>query len=320
MKRSGIVYHNSWLNFNRLLRLGNLLVFAGLLSLLPPQNAYSIRAMTETFEPPKVLPAPTPAPVPVKINSILPPDITASGAAVIDVPSSVALYEKNPDQRLLPASTTKIMTALVALSDYKLNEEVKIKTAATEGQVMGLKSDEIITVENLLYGILVHSANDAAYALAEHHPQGIGGFTNQMNEMAGKLHLTNTHFVNPIGFDDPEQYTSARDLARLALYASKNETIVKIVGVPQITVSDTSFYHFHPLKNVNELLGKIPGVSGFKTGYTEAAGQSVVTTVQRNGRKVLIVVLGSKDRFGETENLLNWVFANHTWQELTPPS
>lgn len=285
---------------------------------LPSQNLYSFRAWTEDDKPRIPLVPPTPVPYPTNSHKSLPPIVTAEGIVIVDVPSQITIYEKNQDEKLFPASTTKIMTALVSIQEYALDEIVTVKTVITEGQVMGLVSGETITVENLLYGILVHSANDAAYALAEHHRSGVDGFVTRMNEIGKLLKLSNTHYTNPIGFDDPNHYTSVKDLAILSLNLLKNPLLEKIAGTAQITVSDTLFVRFHALKSINELLGKVPGVSGLKTGWTEHAGQSLVTTVQRNGHKVLFVILKSSDRFGETEQLINWAFTNFEWITFGP--
>lgn len=298
-------------------KLAQLFILASFFLFLPPQNVYSLRAVTEKYSFHELLTAPLPAPMPISLNLLPPPELTAQGIMVVDTTSGVPLYEKNSTMRLFPASTTKIMTALVVLESYKLDDVVKVGVVVTEGQVMGLVSGETITVENLLYGMLIHSANDAAYALAEHYPGGVTAFVNRMNDTAKRFHLTDTHFANPIGYDDPNHYTTAKDLGRLSLVAGKNPTITKMVGVPQMTVADTTYVHFHPLRNVNQLVGRIPGVSGFKSGFTELAGQALVTTVQKNDHKVLIVLLKSADRFVETETLLNWVFANFMWREFT---
>ena len=210
------------------------------------------------------------------------------------------------------------MTAIVTLENYKLEDVVEVKTVITEGQVMHLVQGEKITVENLLYGILVHSANDAAFALAEHHPEGYDGFIKEMNEKATALHLSATHFDNPIGFDSENHYTTPRDLARLSLVALQNPVIHKIAGVSQITVSDIEYANFHALKNINELIGTLPGVSGLKTGFTQAAGQSLIAAAQRNDRHILVVVLKSEDRFGETARLIEWVFGNFMWTDMNP--
>lgn len=302
------------------LQIGQFIILAGLLLLLPQQNSYALRSVTEKITVRPTLVAPTPEPLPQNQTGQPPPELTAQGIVIVDIFSGVTLYEKNPDIQFLPASTTKIMTALVALTDYSLSDIVTVKTAITEGQVMGLTSGETVTVENLLYATLVHSANDAAYTLAETAKGGVSAFVGRMNELAKLYYLENTHFTNPVGFDDPNHYTTPKDLARLTRVAIQNPVFLKMVGIPQITVSDTTFTRFHALKNVNELLGKIPGIFGVKTGWTANAGQALVSIVQRGEHKVLIVVLKSDDRFGETQKLLTWVFNDFIWQTFSPES
>lgn len=280
----------------------------------------------------RLLPFPTlaPAPYPVNKTGMYPGlEISATGAVVYDLVSGVTLFGRNTDVSLFPASTTKIMTALVSLEHYDLDEVVTVATVANSGAVMGLIPGEQITVENLLYGALVQSGNDAAWALAEYFPgarppslrsgasgQGVPAFVNAMNVKARELHLTNSHFTNPVGFDDPNHIMTAIDLTRLAAFALTNKTIAKIVAIPQITISDVSHTRFHPLTNVNTLLGKIPGVAGIKTGWTEEAGENLVTLVERNGHRIVIVVLKSQNRFSDTETLINWVFGNYDWQDF----
>jgi D-alanyl-D-alanine carboxypeptidase (penicillin-binding protein 5/6) len=220
---------------------------------------------------------------------------------------------------LSPASTTKLLTALVALDTYSLDDVVTVKNLMSDGQVMGLVPNEQITVENLLYGMLIYSGNDAGYALADYYPGGLDKFVEAMNIKAQKLHLTMSHFTNPVGFDDAAHKTTAEDLAMLATYALTNKTIAKMVAIPEITVSDVTHTYFHKLSNVNELLGKIPGVAGIKTGWTEEAGQNLITLIERNGRRVIIVVLHSTDRFGDTIKLINWTFANYRWDDVKAP-
>ena len=181
---------------------------------------------------------------------------------------------------------------------------------------MGLVSGERLTVENLLFGTLVQSANDATYALAENYPGGVEKFVEAMNKKAKDLHLVNSTFTNPIGFDDPNHKMTPMDLARLASVALTNKTVAKMVAIPQITVSDVTHTYFHPLTNVNQLLGKIPGVGGIKTGWTAEAGENLVTLVERNGHRVIIVTLKSLDRFSDTGKLIDWVFANYQWQTM----
>lgn len=262
---------------------------------------------------------PAPAPYPTNVTGVYPGgEITAEGVVVLDVDSGVYLYRRHEEELLSPASTTKIMTALVALDAYDPDDVVTVKTVMNDGQTMGLVPGERITVENLLYGTLIASGNDAAYALAEHYPGGVGKFVLAMNEKAKALHLTQSTFTNPVGYDDPGHKMSPMDLARLASIALLNKTIAKMVAIPQITISDVTHTYFHPLRNVNELLGKIPGVGGIKTGWTEEAGENLVTLMERGDHRVILVVLRSRDRFGETSKLIDWVFGNYQWQVFAP--
>lgn len=286
----------------------------------PGQNIYTIPEPLRApilRQLPFVLPAA--APYPVNRTGIFPgPEITAAGVVALDVDSNVFLYTRNGEELLAPASTTKILTAIVALDTYKLDDVVTVKTVVNDGQVMGLVSGERITVENLLYGTLIHSGNDAAYALADHYPGGTAKFIEAMNEKAKNLHLTKSTFTNPVGYDDPNHKMTPLDLARLAKVALDNPTIAKMVAIPEITISDVTHTYFHSLKNVNQLLGKIPGVAGIKTGWTQEAGENLVTLIERNGHRVILVILQSKDRFGETAQLIDWVFANYTWETFIP--
>lgn len=259
--------------------------------------------------------APTSIPTPTLLALIMPksppPDLTASSMVVIDLATEKIIYAKNPQARLSPASTTKIMTALIAQEVYDLNQVLTVKTAITEGRIMRLRLGEQMTVENLLYGTLVHSANDAAYTLAENYPEGFEEFLRLMNLQAKKLNMNDTQFTNPIGFDSENHYTSGMDLARLAIYALSNSDFLRFINARQLTVTDVTGKISHPLANVNQLVvGQVWGVYGFKTGWTENAGECLVAVAERNGQKILTVVLGSKDRFGETKKLINWVFSD----------
>ncbi|MFZ2025318.1 MAG: D-alanyl-D-alanine carboxypeptidase family protein [Microgenomates group bacterium] len=258
---------------------------------------------------------PTPPPYPVNKTGIVPGiEISAKSVVIQDLTSGVYVYKRNSTERLSPASTTKVLSALVVLDAMQLDAVVTVGPIMHDGQVMGLVEGEKITVENLLYGMLIQSGNDAGYALAERYPGGFDAFIFAMNNKAAELHLSGSHFTNPVGFDDPNHYMTAEDLARLADVALSNKTIAKMVGIPQITVSDITHTYFHKLSNVNQLLGKIPGVAGIKTGWTEEAGENLVTLMERNGRRVIIVVLKSADRFADTIQLIDWTFANIDWQ------
>lgn len=286
--------------------------------LVPTHNAYlqqilkvDIGASAKAVQ---TLPPPV-APYPINSSGIVPGgEITATGVVILDTASGVYVYKRNEEELLSPASTTKILTALVALDWYSLDDVISVKTVANDGQVMGLISGERMTVENLLYGALIHSGNDAAWALAEGYPGGMEKFVLAMNQKAKVLHLDHSTFTNPVGYDDPNHKMTPIDLARLGNIALGNKIIAKMVAIPQITVSDVTHTYFHSLKNVNQLLGKIPGVGGIKTGWTEEAGENLITVVERGGHRVIIVVLKSKDRFADTSKLIDWVFSTIQWK------
>jgi len=287
----------------------------------PGQNYYSVSSFGEGLKSWNTLSTrPTPALYPINKYGVYPGiDISATSVVVQDLVSGVYLFRRVSTMQLPPASTTKILTALVVLDKMGLDDVVTVGEIKNNGQTMGLVTGERITVENLLYGLLILSGNDAGYALAHAYPGGLDAFIVAMNAKAKELHLSMSHFVNPVGYDDPSQYMTAEDLARLADVALRNKVIAKMVAIPQITISDITHTYFHKLSNVNQLLGKIPGVAGIKTGWTEEAGENLVTLVERGGRRIIIVVLHSQDRFGDSIRLINWVFNNYEWQELKAP-
>lgn len=277
----------------------------------PPLDLYKEQVLEKEPEP-KI----SAIPPSKKADAQEPPFLTAKAAVVMDVASEAILFSKDEKTQLWPASTTKVMTALVVLDSYNLEDIVEIKSPISDGSRMGLIEGEKITVENLLYGLLIQSANDAAYALASYHVNGAGEFVGLMNQKATEIGLENTHFIDPAGFDNQKQFTTASDLAKLALVAMKNRTIAKMVGIPQITVSDTDYIHFHKLRTVNQLLGSVPGVAGIKTGQTENAKENLINLTKRDGKEILTVILGSDDRFGETKTLTFWSFDNFEWPVL----
>lgn len=247
------------------------------------------------------------------------PVISAEGAIAIDLNSGVSLYEKNADDPLLPASTTKIITALVSLDSYQLDQVLTVgKSVGVDGQKMGLYPGEQMKFEDLLYGLLVYSANDAATSLAQDYPGGYDAFISAMNAKAAELSMINTHFDNPVGLDTDGQHSTARDLVRASEVAMRNPEFAKVVGTKQVTVTDVTGKNVYNLKNINELLGTVPGVMGVKTGWTENARENLVTYIERDGHRVMIALLGSQDRFGETKELIDWIFTNYQWQEVKP--
>ena len=263
---------------------------------------------------------------PINTTGVNPPYLTTRSAVVVDQSSGVVLSAKNENVKLLPASTVKIMTGLVVLDYYSLDQILVVGSVNDLGQNMKLVSGEKISVRNLFSGLLVSSANDAAQVLAQNYPGGQSVFVKAMNEKAQQLHLENTYFSNPIGLDSDEKgnlladysYTTALDLARLAAWALKNPVFSQTVAIKKIIVTDVGGQISHELYNLNELLGEMEGVKGIKTGWTEEAGECLVTYVEREGKGIVTVVLGSQNRFGDTEKLIDWAFSNFHWENLTP--
>lgn len=240
------------------------------------------------------------------------PTVSATAVLVKDLDLDFLFFVKDPDKRVPIASTTKIMTAMIALDYYKPDDILIVpKSALKEGSTMELQEGEKLSVRSLLYGLLLNSGNDAAYTLAANYPGGVPAFVQAMNSKANNLGLLNTHFENPAGFDNPNHYSSVVDLAKMASVAIENPLLSRIFATKEATVSSVDNNVIHSLKNLNKLLG-MPGVIGIKTGTTPIAKENLVGLVQRDGHKILTVVLGSDDRFGETESLLDWSYKNFT--------
>lgn len=248
-------------------------------------------------------------------KGINPPVVSARAVLVKDLSSGEMLYEKNAKERLPIASTTKIMTALVASLYFAQNSPVTIKTAAgTTGASAGLMEGEILSFRSILYAMLLNSGNDAAYSIAENYPGGVAGFVKAMNDKANSLNLIGTHFDNPAGFDSPKHFSSAEDLSKISEEALKIPDLQKIFATKETQVTSLDKKLSHKLFNLNKLLSQISGVLGIKTGYTQNAKENLVGLVEREGHRVLTVVLGSDDRFGETAKLIEWAYQNFIWQ------
>lgn len=253
-----------------------------------------------------------------KINivntGVNPPLFSSNVVYAQDFETGEILYSKNADKRVAPASTTKIMTALVAQEYFRPADVLTVpKEARVGGSTMGLKVGERLTFRSLLYGMLLNSGNDAAYTIALNYPGGVSAFVSKMNEKALHLGLKDTHFTNPAGFDHPNHYSSAADLAVIAKQAALNPQLARVVATQETSILSIDKTHSHILRNLNKLLGE-EGVLGIKTGTTEMAGENLVALFDRNNRKVLTVVLGSSNRFGETKSLTNWIYSNYLWQ------
>lgn len=244
-------------------------------------------------------------------------DLVLSATAVyaIDLSSMTVLYEKNSQEVLYPASTSKMMTALVALDSFSLEEELLVdKEATISGNKLSLKEGTLITVQDLLAALLIFSANDSAYVLANNDEFGLDNFVNKMNQKASALGLTQTHFVNPAGLDDSGQISTARDLSIIAKELLQHHELKKLVAMPYKQISGQNWSY--DLYNSNQLLGQIQGVTGVKTGTTELAGEVLVSLIERDGHQILITLMNSQDRYQDTSKLIAWILNNYEWKKL----
>ena len=236
-----------------------------------------------------------------------PPETSAASAILMEADGGTVLYESNADAQMLIASTTKIMTALVVLEQCSPDEPVTVSAVhtAVEGSSMYLQPGQTCTVEELLYGLMLVSGNDAALALAEHTSGSVEGFAALMNEKAAALGCENTAFVNPHGLNAEGHYSSARDLARIMAAAMENERFCSIAGAKTYTFGEQTY------RNHNRLLWSCDGVIAGKTGYTMAAGRTLVSCAERNGMRLVCVTLGDPDDWVDHAALYDWGFANY---------
>ena len=238
--------------------------------------------------------------------------ISAKKAVLMDADTGRLLYEKDADSRSLIASTTKIMTALIVCEQCNVLDRMRIPKAAVgiEGSSMYLKAGEILTLQELLYGLMLSSGNDAAVALAIYCGGTVEGFAEMMNDKARVLGLTNTHFVNPHGLDAPDHYSSARDLAVLSAYAMENPIFQRTVSAKTVRVGERT------LRNHNKLLWQVEGAEGIKTGFTKAAGRILVSSAKRNGRRILAVTIDAPNDWADHARLLEDGFSRYTLQQV----
>lgn len=245
--------------------------------------------------------------------------INARSYVVLDRKSKKVLIGKNEYTKAKMASTTKIMTATIILENCNLDDIVTIskKSANTGGSRLGLKTNDKISVLNLLYGLLLCSGNDAAVALAEYCSGSIPEFCNLMNQKAIELGLTNSHFETPHGLDSDGHYTTAYELSLITDYALKNSTFVKIVNTKNHTIQINNYPK--NLSNTNELLGVLDGVYGVKTGFTNGANRCLVTACKRNDMDLICIVLGcdtKKFRGQDSTKLINYCFDNFEYVNI----
>lgn len=239
---------------------------------------------------------------------------SASSAILMDAASGRVLYESNAHEPRLIASITKLMTALVALeSGHDMDEVVTIDPAWTgaEGSSIYLRAGEQVTLETLLYGLMLCSGNDAALAVAGYCGDSIEDFVTRMNEKAAELGMKDSHFVNPNGLNDEGHYSSAYDMALLARACLENEALARIVSTKSITLGTRTF------TNHNKLLWRYEGCVGLKTGFTEKAGRTLVSAAERDGLTLICVTLNDPNDWADHAALFDYGFANFEARTLT---
>ena len=224
-------------------------------------------------------------------------EVSAAAAVLMDADSGRLLYDKNGEKRMLIASTTKLMTALVALEQGGLQQEITVTGShMAEGSSMYLRPGEKLTLETLLYGLLLSSGNDAALAVTE----CMGGavpFVARMNEKAAELGMENTHFANPNGLDDEAHYSTAEDMAKLAAAAMDDPVLRRVASTRTARIGGRT------LTNHNKLLSRVEGCVGLKTGYTRAAGRTLVSCAERDGVRLVAVTLQDGDDWNDHASL-----------------
>lgn len=242
------------------------------------------------------------------------PGVSAQAAALMELSSQTLLMDINARQRLPMASTTKIMTALVALEECEdLSKEICVSADAIgiEGSSVYLKAGEPLSMEQLLYALLLESANDAAAAVAIEIAGSIPAFAEKMNETAARIGLQDTHFTNPHGLDDPEHYTTAYDLALLSCYALSNPDFVRIASTYKTTIPMYDGEGMRVLVNHNRMLKSYDGAIGVKTGYTKRCGRCLVSAAERNGVTMVAVTLSDPDDWQDHAAMLDFGFSQY---------
>ena len=238
--------------------------------------------------------------------------ISAQRAIVMDGVTGRVLYEKDADVSSRIASTTKIMTALLVCQQCNVLDRVRIPKEAVgvEGSSMYLREGEVLTVQELLYGLMLSSGNDAAVALAIYCGGTVEGFVALMNDKARQLGMTGTHFANPNGLDHPEHYATARDLAILARYAMEDPIFAQIAATKTVSVAERT------LRNHNKLLWQVAGADGVKTGFTKASGRVLVSSATRDGRRLIAVTIRDPDDWRDHATLLEAGFSQYQVRQI----
>lgn len=260
------------------------------------------------------------------------PQITAGSAILIDSSSGKVLYEKNANQKMYPASTTKILTAILALESCKLSDKITvsydaIKTIPSGYSIAPLQAGEEFTLEQLLKVMLVHSANDAANVIAFYMDGSIEAFADRMNAKLQELGLNDTHFTNPSGMHDSNHYTTAHDMALLMQYCMKNSTFRQLAGLKSCSLPATDKYEARTFNTTNDLLLNgdyyYPYAIAGKTGYTSEAQNCLVATANKDGFELISVVFsvgiyenGKSGKFSETKSLFEYGYSNYAIKKI----
>ena len=254
---------------------------------------------------------------PAPSGNVDPLNLSAKSVLSYDLTTNTVLFSKNADTRLPMASLTKIMTAIVALEHPSQSYVVTSSDIVGEDS-MGLDTGEKLSLSELLYGLILHSGNDAAETIATNFPAGRMQFITAMNQKATSLGLTNTHFTNPTGLEgDGDQYTTVSDLLVMTKYALENFPLFdSVVSTFDYTINQTSTHKEYDLENETNLLSSYPGVEGVKTGYTPEAGLCLVTYLNYDNHKIIAIILGSDDRRGEMKDVLDYSLKK---EGITPP-
>lgn len=249
-----------------------------------------------------------------------PPGVSAVAAVLIDAKSGAVLFEKDSARRLPMASTTKIMTAKIILEKMELGETVTVPKEATlvEGSSMYLRENEQITVETLLYGLLLESGNDAAHTLAVACSGSVEAFAELMNEEAEKMGLSSTSFANPHGLTAENHFTTAYELAYITSEAMKNEKFREIISTQKMTAPSLDGKVTRYFSNHNKLLRRYDGAFGVKTGYTKAAGRCLVSAAERDGETYIAVTLNDGNDWNDHTSLLDYAFKSFDTIEIAP--
>jgi len=293
----------------RMKRFVTVLSLAFSLVVCPPSALAATKKTKKTVPAPAVAkkaPAPATFPLDPQFDGV--PDVTAGSVIVVDAVSGQVLHEVNADQRRPVASTQKLLTALIIAEDGGLEEKIRVEASDTwvEPTMLYIKPGNVYSRRSFLNILLVHSMNDVARALARDNAGSVENFADKMNARAAALGMRNSHFLNPNGLPAPGQYSTARDMARVAMFAYRNRAIREMV------CQKSMLWHYNDgrtrlFQTTNKVLKSYPFCNGMKTGYTEAAGRCLISSASRDGRHVLVVVLGDgRDITTDSYRLLAW--------------